>query len=135
MSIENPSFENEPVSKSQEQENKKNILEYRDSYKEHATELQKEVAEVQAAKLETTLYKLMSRTGNNHELVNNLNWLLDSLDHQATFGDPSKPLHEARQKNLISFLEETAKALRFTVGGGERPADVKVDLSKWELNK
>ncbi|MDO8486449.1 MAG: hypothetical protein Q7S77_02020 [Candidatus Staskawiczbacteria bacterium] len=133
MSIENPSFEDEP--KSVEQKQKENILENRDLYKGNATELQQEVAEAQAARLETILYKLMSRTENNPDLVNGLSELLGSLEHQAMFGDPIEPLNKSREKDLSSFLEETAKALRWTVGGGNRPADVKVDLSKWELNK
>ena len=133
MSVENPSSREEEKPEAVEIiEKRGNILETRDLYKEHATELQKEVAEIHVAKLETTLYRLMSRTGDNPDLVNGLNELLNSLDHQSTFGDSEKPLTDSRQKDLANFLVESTKALRWTVGGGNRPADLKVDLSKWE---
>ncbi len=133
MSVENPSFgEESKPEEGQKIEKRGNILETRDSYKEHATELQKEVAEIHVAKLETTLYRLMSRTGDNPDLVNGLNELLNSLDHQSTFGDSEKPLADGRQKDLSDFLGQATKALRWTVGGGNRPSDLKVDLSRWE---
>jgi len=130
MSIENPSFEENSELESESQGKKENIyIKNRDLSKEHATELQKEVAEIQAAKLEATLYKLMSRTENNPDLVNSLNKFLDSLDHQSRFGDSGKPLGKGRQQDLVAFLEDAADALRWDVGGGNKPAGRK---PKWE---
>jgi hypothetical protein len=61
-----------------------------------------------------------------------LNEFLDALEHQSYFGQSDKPLSPSRQKDIADFLGQAAKALRWTVGGGNRPADLKVDLSKWE---
>lgn len=127
--------EQSPENKKFIEDRKTQILESRDIQKGGASELQKSVAEIQAAKYETTLYRLMDRTKDNPELVNNLNALLDGLDHQSRFGNSSESIGPARQEDLSKFLGEVAKALRWSVGGGNRPADVQVDLNKWNLNK
>lgn len=101
--------------------------------KERSTEAQNEVADIQGAKLEMSLLRIMDRTENNPEIVNNLNELLNALEHQSFYGDSSQNIARGRQEDLGKFLGEAAKALRWTVGGGNRPADVKVDLSKWSL--
>ena len=67
--------------------------------------------------------------------INNLNEFLNALEHQSYFGKSDEQLGKGRQNDLTDFLEEATKALRWTVGGGGRPADIKVDLSRWELNK
>lgn len=103
--------------------------------REHSTELQKEGQEIQSAKLGTTLLRLMERSGDNKEIVDNLSEFLDGLDHQSFYGQSDKPIGPGRQKELAEFLGEAAKALRWTVGGGTRPADVDINLSKWELGK
>jgi hypothetical protein len=75
----------------------------------------------------------MNRTENNPEIVNNLNEFLDALDHQSFYGDNSQNIGKGRQEDLAKFLGEAAKAARWTVGGGNRPSDLKIDLSKWSL--
>jgi hypothetical protein len=100
--------------------------------KEHSTEMQNEVVDIQEAKLGVTLRRLMQRSGDNPEIVNNLNSLLDALDHQSHYGDSAEDIGPGRQDDLQKFLGEAANALRWTVGGGNRPASLKVDLSKWE---
>jgi len=101
--------------------------------KEASTETQKEIADIQGAKFETSLLRLMNRTENNPEIVNNLNEFLDALDHQSFYGDNSQNIGKGRQEDLAKFLGEAAKAARWTVGGGNRPSDLKIDLSKWSL--
>jgi hypothetical protein len=101
--------------------------------KETSTDTQKEIADIQGAKLETSLLRIMNRTENNPDIVNGLNGILDALDHQSFYGDNSQNIAHGRQEDLAKFLGEAAKALRWTVGGGNRPADVKIDLSKWSL--
>lgn len=134
MSVENP-FEksDEPTPEEIREFTRSKLMENRDLYKEQATELQKNVAEAQSAKLETLLYRLMNRTKDNPELVNKMNNLLDALDHQSRFGEEDKKLAPGRQEDLTHFLEEAGKALRWTVGGGNRPTDIDVDLSKWNM--
>ena len=75
----------------------------------------------------------MERSENNPDIVNNLNQFLDALEHQSFYGDSSQNITHGRQEDLAKFLGEAAKALRWTVGGGNRPSDVKIDLSKWSL--
>lgn len=97
-------------------------LELRDIERENATEMQKEIADIQEAKYAAALYELMRRTGNNPELINNLNAFLDALKHQAGFGDSESPIHPAKVKDLSDFMAEKAEELRWDVGGGNRPA-------------
>ncbi len=115
--------------------NEANLQKRYETSKDNATELQNDVAEAQEAKLGIVLRQLMDRTQNNPELINNLNGFLDALDHQAGFGNSGEQLSGARAADLAKFLEEAAKAIRWTVGHGARPADIKVDLSEWELGK
>ena len=136
MSVENPFEKNDnPLPKEIAEWNETKLQERHDTSKENATELQNSVAKNQEAKLGIALRQLMDRTGDNPELVNSLNGFLDALEHQAGFGDSDKQLSEARAEDLAKFLEETAKALRFTVGHDERPSNIEIDLSEWELNK
>lgn len=110
------------------------LVERRDQMREHASETQKKVSEIQGAKYETSLLKLMERTDDNPEIVNSLNEMLDALSHQATYGDSDKGLSGARQKELAEFMQEAAKALRWRVGGGNRNAapEARPDFSKWQ---
>ena len=100
--------------------------------KEYATELQNSVAEIQEAKLGVTLRRLMERTGDNTELVNSLNGFLDSLDHQSNFGNSGETLGKSRANDLAKFLKEATKAVRWTVGHGNSPTDIKINFTEWE---
>ena len=90
---------------------KNKFLEARDKYKEAASELQKNVAEIQSAKYETALYQLMSRTEDNSDLTNAMNSFLDILQQKASFGDPSQQLSKERKEDLIKFFKEKSKDL------------------------
>jgi hypothetical protein len=120
--------EEEPVQK----EPKNVYVEAVEIQREHATEIQKRTEEVQGAKFGSALLKLMERSNDNPRIVNNLNQVLDALAHQSNYGSSGEPIAEGRQEDLADFLGETAKALRWKVGGGNRPADVETDLSKWD---
>ncbi len=100
--------------------------------RERANDLEKNVEEIQSAKYGSALLRLMERTKDNTEIINNLNEFLDALEHQSQHGDSGQGLSESRQKELADFFAEAAKALRWKVGGGNRPADLKVNLSRWE---
>ena len=133
MSVENPFEKNDNPTPEEVAEFRHNSLVERHRVsKEHATELQNNVAEAQEAKLGITLRMLMERTEDNPELVNALNTFLDALDHRANFGDSEKPLGKGSQQDIAKFMEEATKALRWTVTGGNRPSDLKVDFGKWE---
>jgi hypothetical protein len=69
------------------------------------------------------------------ELQNTLASTVESLNNFAQLGDSEKPMSESKVRNLIAFLTEVTKAVNYTVGHGNRPADIKIDLSEWELNK
>jgi len=133
MSVENPFEKNDnPTPEEIKEFRNKSLMERHQTSKEHATELQNSVAEAQEAKLGIILRRLMERTEDNPELVNSLNAFLDALEHRANFGDSEKPLGKGSQQDIAKFMEEATKALRWTVTGGNRPADLKVDFSEWE---
>ncbi|OGF64343.1 hypothetical protein A2661_02415 [Candidatus Giovannonibacteria bacterium RIFCSPHIGHO2_01_FULL_45_24] len=94
------------------EKNNNPFLETRDKYKESASELQKNTAEVQAAKYETILYRLMKRSGDNTDLVNALNEFLGALEHQSMFGNEDDPLSQKRVEELAKFVKEKAEELR-----------------------
>ncbi|MBI2121803.1 MAG: hypothetical protein HYT98_01640 [Candidatus Sungbacteria bacterium] len=105
--------------KSQEQI-KNPILVQRDKYKEHASELQKKTGQIQAAKHETILYRLMSRTEDNSELTNAINGFLDTLDRRSRYGDETKPLGKEAMEKLTKFFQEKSKEIDGL--WGNRPA-------------
>lgn len=109
-------IESQPENK----EVKNPILTHRDRYRENATELQRKVGELQAAKHETILYRLMSRTEDNSELTNSINGFLDALDHRSCFGDETKPLGKEATEKLVKFFQENAQELKEL--WGNRPA-------------
>jgi hypothetical protein len=114
------------------EERRKGLLRTRDIYREHSNELEKNIAEVQGAKLETALLILMKRSDDNPELINNLNALLDALLHQANFGKSDELLGKGRREELTAWLEEKSEELRWDVGPGGRKADRK---PTWEGKK
>lgn len=111
------------------------ITEKVEHLREYASELQREVAKQQAEIYEAALLRLMERTGDNLELVNNLRDFINALEHRANFGYSEDPIGKSSQENLAKFFEEVAKALRWTVTHGNRPTDLKIDLSEWEAGK
>jgi len=102
--------------------------------REGATEFQKSIAGHQAKRLEIALLEMMNRTNNNPDIVNKLSEFISGLDHQAQFGDSSKPVAESRQEDVAKFLSQAGQALRWTVGDGNKPAGVKIDFKEWELD-
>ena len=133
MSIENREPGESPKEDSQKSEN---IYARRlEQSRLHSTELQKNVEGIQSAKYGILLLRLRERTENNSEIINNINELLDALDHQSSYGQSDRPISPFRQKELAEFLGEAAEALRWSVGGGNRPSNVDINLSKWELGK
>ena len=112
------------------EESKNFYLEKRDIYKENATELQNNMAEIQEAKLGVAIRQLMKRTEDNPELVNKLNAFLDALMHQAELGDSEKPIGKAALEELIDYFGEKTEELRWDVGYGGRRADRKPTWEK-----
>ncbi len=110
---------------------KESILQAHKVEKDNATEKQKELADIQGRKYETMLCVLMRRTGDNPELINGLNELIDALSHQVSFGDSEKPIHPGRVEELTAYLKEKSEELRWDVGGGNRPVH-REQTWKWE---
>lgn len=104
MSFEQPKF-------GPEKKEKNPIIDTRDRYREAASELQRGVAEPQAAKYETTLYRLLERTGNDPELVNAMNEFLGAVDLKSIFGESDKPLPKAELAHITKFFQEKTKEL------------------------
>ncbi|MGB7958028.1 MAG: hypothetical protein WCF77_04295 [Minisyncoccia bacterium] len=94
------------------EKSKNPYLEMRDKSRNGASELQKGIAEVQSAKYETTLYRLMERSGDSPELVNALNDFLRELDIQSVQGRSDESLTSVRAEALAHCLKESAEKLR-----------------------
>ena len=113
------------------------ILIRREAARNAATETERNIMEAQSAKYEFILKTLMDRTQENGqlngELINALNQFIDALSHQATFGEPEKPLGKQRVEELVEFLNEKTQELRWDVGPGNRLADR--ENIKWKSKK
>ena len=105
--------------------------EFVDQKRRGATELQRSVAQKQAEMLELMLYALMQRTNDNPQLVNNFRDVLRELDVVVAYGSSEKQLSEARQQELVEFLEEVKKAIEWKIGKKVPPKDMKIDFSRW----
>ena len=92
---------------------RRGLLKTRDICKTHASELQKGVAEVQSAKYETVLYRLMQRTGDDPDVVNALNAFVDGLELQSIFCQSEDPLPGEKKEKLVEFLRTNAESLNF----------------------
>jgi hypothetical protein len=87
------------------------IIRRRNEVRNRATDLQRGVAEVQAARYETTLYRLMERSGNNPELLNALNNFTRVLDNRSFYGVSDELLAPNQIKRLSKFIEEKTKEM------------------------
>lgn len=114
-------METESVQEDKKENPDKFKFKTRDTYREHASELQRKVATYQAALYEESLYRLMQRSGDNTELINSLKDFLVALDHNSSFGDPEKPFGKGQAEKLTQFLKEKGEELRWLPPGG-RPA-------------
>ena len=87
---------------------RQNELDYRDKQKEMATDVEKYIAETQAAGFEAALYKLMNKgRGNvglvNQELLGAIQSFVSAIDSQAS---AEEPLDEDRVKELVEFFQK-----------------------------
>lgn len=99
----------QPNEENQGDARREGILEIRDRYKEAATDTQKGVAESQAARYETILYRLMNRTDTNVELVNAMKKFIDTLEHASMMGTEDKKFHPKEIEELTSFFTQEAE--------------------------
>ncbi len=102
-------------------EQKNPYLETRDKYKDGASELQQKVGEIQGAKWETSIYRLMERSGDNIELTNALNSFLIALEKRAVRGVESDQLKAVEIEALTKFFTEKSKELEFLTGNQPSP--------------
>ena len=73
----------------------------------------------------------------NRELYAAISAFILALESQAVFGDPEYRWQEnkGRGEEVVNFIQEAAKALKYKVGGGASGSGGKkpdVDFSKWE---
>ena len=95
---------------------RKKFIDTRDQYREHAGVDERNIAEVQGAKYETTLHRLMARTEGNPDLINALNGFLDALDNRSSFGWEDQPLGRGPTEALVRFFNEKGNELRYLWG-------------------
>lgn len=91
----------------------------RETIKTTASELQRGVAEKQAARWETALLILMRRTGDDVSLVNAMNGFLGALEHRSVLGDRSVSLSDSDKRALIAFFEQKTMELQNLTGNRE----------------
>jgi hypothetical protein len=119
----------------QEGEPQGNIyLERLEESRSHATELQKEIQETQGAQFGEAFLRIMERSQNNPKIIKAMHDFIEALDAQSHFGDPSEEFSPSKQKELAEFLNETSKALKWSVSGGGAGVGTQteeIDLSKW----
>lgn len=111
MNGESPGYNPEQDPQTIAVERKRQLMETRDKYRDGASELQKSVAEGQSTKLETTLYRLMSRSKDNPKLINALNRFVDALGKRSMFGSEDEAFGPKTTENLTKFIEEQSKKL------------------------
>lgn len=88
----------------------------RDGYARSATEVERNVAQVQGAKYETALYRLMNRTGSNTALINSLNGFIGAIDHRSVYGKEEEQLSSEQIQKLTDFFKEKSEELRNLIG-------------------
>src|SRR4051794_14893516 len=87
------------------------VIKERDNTRKRASDLQKKTAEVQAARYETTIYRLMERSGDNSDLVNALNDFSCILHGRSFHGVNDQPLTSTQVERLTRFFEDKSKEL------------------------
>jgi hypothetical protein len=87
------------------------VIKERNEARKRASDLQRRAAEIQGARYETTLYRLMERSGNNRDLINALNNFTREFDNSSDYGRSDQPLASPHVEKLTKFFEEIAKEL------------------------
>jgi hypothetical protein len=82
------------------------VIQTRNKAREKATPYQKRTAEIQSARYETALLRLMDRSGDNLGLINALNKFTKSLDTKSLFGSSDEALAAVHIDKLTNFFEE-----------------------------
>jgi len=108
--MDDPMAQSDPTVQEQT-DNRNSNLQMRDRYREHASELQNNVAEIQAARYQNALYQLMMRSGDNPELINAMNAFTMALEHRAMYGDSEQLLHPGYVEKLANFFQEAGERL------------------------
>src|SRR5438270_10911073 len=86
------------------------VINERNEARNRASDLQRRAAEIQAARYETTLYRLMERSGNNRDLINVLNNFTRVLDGCSFYEVEDQPLLRTEVKRLThSSVQKTKK--------------------------
>jgi CII-binding regulator of phage lambda lysogenization HflD len=93
---------------------KQQLLMQRDGMRENASELESAVTEIQVAKYEIALRRLMQRTDNNPEIVNALNQLLSRLDNQSHFGISDEKMPPTHVTELAQAILDSAELIAHT---------------------
>ena len=101
------------------QRNREATLRHRDLERGDATDLERGVSELQAARYETSLLRLMKRTGDNSQLINAMSDFLGGLDNLTFRGDGVShlPANAEVVQKLTRFFAEGKNQLQFLVGG------------------
>jgi hypothetical protein len=87
------------------------VIKARDEARKRASDFQRSVAEVQAARYETTLYRLMERSGNNIDLVNALNNFTRILDNRSRYRPSDQHLIPNQIERLTKFFQDKTKEI------------------------
>lgn len=97
-----------------EQPQKKSLKEIylleRDSLKNEASEIERNVAEIQTARYESALLRLMKKTDDNTELVNAMKEFIGRLEHRSMITAENK-LSPDSTARLVKFFEESSEKL------------------------
>ena len=89
---------------------------YTEVYKQAASEMERNVAEVQSARYERTLLILMHRSDDNIELINALNEFSKVLERRAMFGDENKSMNEDSIQSITDFFKKQTEELEGLTG-------------------
>lgn len=86
-------------------------------YREHASDLQKNISEVQSARYEHALLRLMERSADDTNLVNAMNELTQALDWVAAFGNPEEAIPQERVEWYANAIRQVAETIRSSYTG------------------
>ncbi len=92
------------------------FFEARNDEMKNSNDLERQTSEIQAARYQIALLRMMHRTNDNPNLVNILNNFITALDHQANFGSSEKNLNDFEISKIIEFFEKSADDLRYLYG-------------------
>jgi hypothetical protein len=87
------------------------VINERNKARDRASDFQRKGAEIQAARYESTLYRLMERSGNDRDLINALNQFTRVFDSCSHFGEGDQPMPPTEVKRLTQFFEDFTNLL------------------------